>query len=95
MNDLKGGMCCEEFQSQLPELIGSWKIASNHPHLKECELCKALLADLETIAEAARQLFPIEDPPPKLWEKIETALKNEEGTEPLPEYGLGANPEKP
>lgn len=85
MNDYPGGMRCEEFQSQLPELIGSGKIDSNHPHLKSCELCKALLADLETIAEAARQLFPVEDPPPKLWEKIETALKNEEGAEPSPE----------
>jgi hypothetical protein len=79
MNYLHGEMSCEEFQSQLPDLIGSGKIDSNHPHLKSCELCQALLADLETIAEAARQLFPIEDPPSKLWDKIELALKNEEG----------------
>ena len=79
MNDRHGEMSCEEFQAQLPELIGSGKIDANHPHLKNCELCKALLADLETIAEAARQLFPTEDPPPKLWDKIEMALKNEEG----------------
>ena len=80
-----GDMSCEQFQSQLPELIGTGKIDENHPHLKNCELCQALLADLETIAEAARQLFPVEDPPPKLWEKIESALKNEEGSTPLPE----------
>jgi hypothetical protein len=101
-------MSCEEFQSQLPELIGSGKVAANHPHLKDCALCQALLADLETIAEAARQLFPIEDPPPKLWEKIESALKNEEesgvdgsgepesGPErPEGEEDSGAGPEKP
>ncbi|MGD0912423.1 MAG: hypothetical protein ABR928_11030 [Terracidiphilus sp.] len=86
-------MSCAEFQSQLPELIGSGKIDSNHPHLKDCALCQALLADLETIAEAARQLFPIEDPPPKLWEKIETALKNEEGSGPLPGNDPGTAPE--
>jgi len=84
MNDRPGMMSCEEFQSQLPELIGSGKIDSNHPHLKDCELCQSLLADLETIAEAARQLFPIEDPPAKLWEKIETALKNDDTGEPEP-----------
>jgi hypothetical protein len=80
MNHDTENMSCEEFQSKLPELIGSGQIDAGHPHLKDCELCQALLADLETIAEAARQLFPVEDPPPKLWEKIETALKNEEGS---------------
>lgn len=94
MNHLLGGMSCEEFQSQLPELIGSGKIDSNHLHLKECELCQALLADLETIAEAARQLFPVEDPPPKLWEKIESALKSEEGSGPSEEDDPETVPKK-
>jgi hypothetical protein len=70
-------MSCEAFQSQLPELIGSGENAAAHPHLQSCELCRALLADLETIAEAARQLFPIEEPPDELWEHIESAIKNE------------------
>ena len=39
-----------------------------HPHIQRCELCRALLADLETIAEAARRLFPIEEPPDELVE---------------------------
>ncbi len=95
MNDHPGDMSCEEFQSQLPELIGSGQMAANHPHLKDCELCQALLADLETIAEAARKLFPIEDPPAKLWDKIESALKNEEGGGPQDEAGAGAEPEIP
>jgi hypothetical protein len=70
-------MSCEAFQAQLPELIGSGEDAAAHPHLEHCELCRALLADLETIAEAARQLFPIEEPPDDLWEHIESAIKNE------------------
>jgi hypothetical protein len=83
MTNRHGNMTCEEFQAQLPELISSGgKVDPNHPHLRDCELCQALLADLETIAEAARQLFPIEDPPPNVWEKIESALKNEEGEVP-------------
>jgi hypothetical protein len=32
-----------------------------------------------TIAEAARQLFPIVEPPDRLWEQIESAIRNEEG----------------
>jgi hypothetical protein len=68
-------MSCAEFQSRLPELIASGADANSHPHLKECDLCRALLADLETIAEAARQLFPSVEPPDTLWEHIESAIK--------------------
>ena len=70
---------CTEFQAQLPELIGSGEDASVHPHLQSCQLCRALLADLETIAEAARQLFPGVEPPDEVWDHIESAIKREEG----------------
>lgn len=72
-------MTCEEFQARMPELISSGENASEHPHAQNCALCRALLADLETIAEAARQLFPVVDPPEHLWEQIESAIKEEEG----------------
>ena len=72
-------LTCEQFQSQLPELIGSGAGISTHPHLRSCELCSALLADLETIAEAARQLLPVEEPPDALWAQIESAILTEEG----------------
>jgi hypothetical protein len=70
-------MRCEDFQSQLAEMIGSGENVAEHEHIRNCELCKALLADLETIAEAARQLFPVEEPPDKLWDQIESAIKSE------------------
>lgn len=70
-------MTCQEFQALMPELIGSGENASAHPHMQSCALCRALLADLETIAEAARQLFPVVDPPEHLWEQIESAIKHE------------------
>ncbi|MGB6783931.1 MAG: hypothetical protein WCF17_22895 [Terracidiphilus sp.] len=73
-------MTCEEFQAHMPELIGSGGDADSHPHVLHCALCRALLSDLETIAEAARQLFPVEDPPDHLWDQIESAIKQE--TEP-------------
>ncbi len=68
---------CADFQAQLPELIGSGEDVSSHPHLQTCELCRALLADLETIADAARQLFPSVEPPDEVWEHIESAIKKE------------------
>ena len=77
MNLKTGKMSCEEFQAQLAEMIGSGENVQNHEHIRNCDLCRALLADLETIAEAARQLFPVEEPPEKLWDKIETAIKSE------------------
>jgi predicted anti-sigma-YlaC factor YlaD len=78
MTDDPARMTCAEFQAQLPDLIGSGRDMASHPHIRNCELCRALLADLETIAEAARQLFTNVEPPDELWEHIETAIKNEE-----------------
>jgi predicted anti-sigma-YlaC factor YlaD len=74
-------LLCAEFQAQLPELIGTGENITENEHLQSCENCRALLADLETIAEAARQLFPVVEPPDDLWEHIESALKNEKRSE--------------
>ncbi len=54
----QNNLSCQEFQAQLAELIGSGEDASNHPHVQRCSRCRALLAELEAIAEAARQLLP-------------------------------------
>lgn len=78
MTDQTNRITCEEFQAHMPELIASGEDLSTHPHVQECDLCRALLTDLETIAEAARQLFPVEDPPDRLWEQIESAIKQQE-----------------
>lgn len=70
-------LSCVEFQAHLPELISSGEDVSSHPHLRECELCRALLADLETIADAARQLFPSVEPSDEVWAHIESAIKHD------------------
>jgi hypothetical protein len=75
MTNDPGNMTCQEFQAHLPELIGSGENAATHPHLQDCDLCRALLADLQTIADAARQLFPIEEPADGLWEQIELKMR--------------------
>ena len=79
-------MKCEEFQAHMPELIGAGQDLSVHPHVQSCDLCRALLRDLETIAEAARQLYPVEDPPERVWEQIQSAI-NKEDTERQPSRG--------
>ena len=74
MNGDPKNMTCEEFQSQLADLVGSGADVSQHPHLQTCDNCRALLADLQTIADAAKQLFPIEQPEEDLWDRIELAI---------------------
>ena len=80
MSGDRENMSCQEFQSQLAEIVGSGVDVSNHPHLQNCETCRALLRDLQTIADAAKQLLPIEQPKEELWERIELAIKQEDGT---------------
>ena len=77
MSDNRKNMSCADFQEQLPDLISSGENAAAHPHIENCELCRALLADLETIAQAARQLFPAVEPPDDLWNQIESAIQSE------------------
>jgi predicted anti-sigma-YlaC factor YlaD len=67
-------LACWHFQAQLPELIGSYDDLAADPHLQHCPLCRALLSDLESIAEAARELFPVVEPPDALWDQIESAI---------------------
>ena len=75
MNDNLSKLSCVEFQDRMAELIGSGEDLEAHPHLKDCAGCQALLTDLKTIADAARQLFPSEEPPDEVWEHIESAIK--------------------
>ena len=78
MIDNRKNMSCEEFQSQMVDLIGSGANISAHPHVQSCDLCRAFLADLEAIAAAARELFPVEDPSDRVWEHIQSAIQEEE-----------------
>lgn len=74
-------LSCQEFQEQMADLIGTGEDVASHPHLQTCANCRALLADIQTIADAAKQLFRTEEQPQEdLWERIELAIKQEEGS---------------
>jgi hypothetical protein len=77
MKKVANTLTCQQFQARLPELIGSGEDLAADPHLRQCPLCRALLSDLETIAGAARELFPIMEPPDTVWDQIESALRSE------------------
>ncbi len=63
-------MTCEEFTAAMPQLVASGEDIFVHPHVKSCRMHRALIADLEAIAQAAQQLFPDVDPSDNLWAKI-------------------------
>jgi len=69
---------CAEFQKHLPELMdGDSPNIATDPHVMGCANCAALVRDLESIAQAARELLPVYDPSPDLWSQIQTAIKQE------------------
>lgn len=69
---------CAEFQKHLPELIeGENPNLSAHPHIRGCANCAALVHDLETIAQAARELLPTYEPSPDLWSQIQSAMRSD------------------
>jgi hypothetical protein len=92
----------EEFERYLPDLFatGDGKV-SQDPRLKKFldtyPDCAALVSDLETIAETARSLLePAEDPSDKVWNNIQSKLR-EEAVESSPEQGnhLAGDPQSP
>ena len=65
--------------SQSSDLLGSGAVVENHPHIQDCEICRELYEQLKAIADAAKQLFPDQGPEDHLWDRIETAIKKEDG----------------
>jgi hypothetical protein len=76
MSPSQENLNCAEFQARLAEMIGAGENVSAHPHMQDCELCRAFLGELEAIAQAARDLFPAVEPPDDLWNNIESAINS-------------------
>ncbi len=70
-------MTCSEFQKVLPYIIETGGNAEEEAHLRSCPVCSDLVQDLRYIAEQAKLLVPMEDPNPRVWEGIQSALERE------------------
>lgn len=70
-------MTCAEFQQALPYIIDSGGSAEHEEHLRSCLVCRDLVQDLRYIAEQAKLLVPMEDPPARVWDGIQRSLERE------------------
>jgi hypothetical protein len=69
-------MNCIELQASLAE-IEDGKSAEQQDHLKTCADCSALLTELILIASAAVELRAGDEPSPRVWNSIESNLRQE------------------
>jgi hypothetical protein len=80
-------MNCEQFQENLPHTIDSGGSKEEEAHLSSCPECASVVQDLKYIANQAKLLLPMHDPSPRVWQNIQSSLRNEglisEGRTPL------------
>jgi len=67
---------CHQFDLHLAAHLEGQDNPQVAAHAKECPYCRALLADLEQIRLASRDL-PLDEPPPRLWANICATLQGE------------------
>ncbi len=77
MNRGERVMTCAEFQKALPYFIDTGGNAEQEEHLRSCPVCSDLVADLKYIAEVAKLLVPMEDPPKRVWDGIQRSLERD------------------
>ena len=83
-------LSCEEFQAQMPELMGGG--IHDHEHLKTCARCQALLEELEYIAQIAGDLMqPVYEPGDEVWKRITDSLQ-QDGNPVASTNKVAANP---
>jgi hypothetical protein len=71
-------MQCQEFESVIEQASELPMPAEAAAHLKQCENCRSLAADLETISTMARELsVPDEEPPARIWMQLRAQLVEE------------------
>jgi hypothetical protein len=69
-------MNCVELQQSLAE-VEDGNSAEQRAHLRACPACSALVKDLSLIVAEARELQAADEPSPRVWNSIETALRRE------------------
>ena len=69
-------MTCVELQESLAE-VDDATTAEQKVHLRNCPACAALVRELNLIIAAAGRLQDADEPSPRVWNSIETALRQE------------------
>ena len=69
-------MNCVELQASLVEIEND-RNNEQQNHLKSCPTCSALVTELILIASTAVELRAVDEPSPRVWKSIETALRQE------------------
>jgi hypothetical protein len=73
-------LACERYLNAINELVdgtlGPLRRAELDLHIESCEACRALVADLQQIAQTARTLGTLE-PPDRVWTRIAAGLHQE------------------
>jgi hypothetical protein len=53
INNDPNAMSCREFQDRLGEAVASGFDAKSHPHLQTCDICRALVREVDVVATEA------------------------------------------
>jgi hypothetical protein len=69
-------MTCVELQESLAEVENA-TTAEQKAHLRNCPACSALVRELNLIIATAGRLQDADEPSPRVWNSIETALRQE------------------
>jgi hypothetical protein len=69
-------MTCVELQESLSE-IDNFSSAVQQEHLRRCPACSSLVRELELIISSAPSLLEDNEPSPRVWNSIESALRKE------------------
>ena len=71
-------MTCTEFQKVLPHIIDSDLTAEEYAHIESCRVCSNVIADLKHIAQNAKVLASLQEPPARVWHTIRRRLERQE-----------------
>jgi hypothetical protein len=69
-------MNCVELQQSLAEVEDGSSV-EQRAHLRACSACSALVQELNLIVSAASELQAADEPSPRVWNSIESALRQE------------------
>jgi hypothetical protein len=69
-------VACRQFDAGLAAHLEGEPLPAVQDHAKECPFCRAILADLEQIHSASRDM-PLEDPPGAVWMSLRARLAEE------------------